>query len=347
MHYLRRFEAWATALREKYGNDLFFHTALNVIFVSAGFVLACIIAFALSLWLHALAWYIFVGILVAAVTFWVLLVRILVRPARDTLHYQKLFISNVAHELRTPLSTIKTSTEVALLDDRLPSATRKVFVDTVCELDRISEIINNLLSLNTLNRPEQIEFQNVDLGPLLDTVVAHLASLARERGVELVVKKDTYRIVWGNATALEQIMTNIIKNAISYTPRNTNGVTTISIHPDYRGSILFSVADNGIGISQKDLFHIFEPFYRADTSRVRNIRKIGSGLGLTIVNEIVRLHHGKINIQSIPRKGTTVTILIPSGLEPSATPPPSTQQQAGGEISIDFSKKGPAKNSLH
>ena len=331
---------WATALREKYVNDLFFHTALNVIFVSAGFVLACIIAFALSLWLHTVAWYIFVGILIAAITFWVLLVRILVQPARDTLHYQKLFISNIAHELRTPLSTIKTSTEVALLDEKLHGSVRKMLVDTICELDRISEIINNLLSLNTLNRPERIEFQNVDLGPLLDTVVSHLSSFARERGIELVLKKDVYRTVWGNSTALEQVMTNLIKNAISYTPRGSSGIVTISIHPDYQGSVRFVVSDNGIGIAQKDLFHIFEPFYRADKSRVRNVRKIGSGLGLTIVNEIVRVHHGKIHIQSIPRKGTTVSVLLPSGIEPGAIPPLNVRQQASSEISVDFSKKG-------
>ena len=331
---------WATALREKYVNDLFFHTALNVIFVSAGFVLACIIAFALSLWLHTVAWYIFVGILIAAITFWVLLVRILVQPARDTLHYQKLFISNIAHELRTPLSTIKTSTEVALLDEKLHGSVRKMLVDTICELDRISEIINNLLSLNTLNRPERIEFQNVDLGPLLDTVVSHLSSFARERGIELVLKKDVYRTVWGNSTALEQVMTNLIKNAISYTPRGSSGIVTISIHPDYQGSVRFVVSDNGIGIAQKDLFHIFEPFYRADKSRVRNVRKIGSGLGLTIVNEIVRVHHGKIHIQSIPRKGTTVSVLLPSGIEPGAIPPLNVRQPASSEISVDFSKKG-------
>ena len=336
---MKRFEAWATALREKYVNDLFFHTALNVIFVSAGFVLVCLIAFALSLWLHTVAWFIFVGILVAAISFWVLLVRILVRPARDTLHYQKLFISNVAHELRTPLSTIKTSTEVALLDEKLPHSVRTTLTDTICELDRISEIINNLLSLNTLNRPEHIEFQNIDLGPLLDQAVTHLSSYARERSIEMMVKKDTYRTVWGNATALEQVMENLIKNAISYTPRNAGGIVTISLHPDYHGSILFSVTDNGIGIAQKDLFHIFEPFYRADKSRVRNVRKIGSGLGLTIVNEIVRIHHGKIQIQSVPRKGTTVSVLLPSGLEPSATPPPSVRQHTGGEISVDFSKR--------
>ncbi|TSC68861.1 MAG: histidine kinase [Parcubacteria group bacterium Gr01-1014_56] len=299
----------------------------------------CVAAFALFLWLNTVTWYIFIGILVVSIASWVLLVRVMVRSVRDTLYYQKIFISNVSHELRTPLSTIKTSTEVALLDEKLPASVRRTLADIVGELNRASEIINNLLSLNIFNRPERIEFQNMDLGPLVDAAVQQLSSLARERNIQIVVKKDNYRIVWGNATALEQVMINLIKNAISYTPKNSGGMVTISAYPDYQGSIIFSVADTGIGISQKDLFHIFEPFYRADTSRVRNINKIGSGLGLTIVNEIVRKHHGKINIQSKPRSGTTVSVLLPSGLEPGASPMPGAEHQAGSEITMDFSKK--------
>ena len=75
--------------------------------------------------------------------------------------------------------------------------------------------------------------------------------------------------------------------------------------------MLLSVSDTGIGISQEDLFHVFEPFYRADTSRARKIKKSGTGLGLTIVNELVRVHHGKIRIQSALRKGTNVHVYLP------------------------------------
>lgn len=323
-------------MQEKYRTDLFSRTTINIGLLLAAFVLACLGAFALSLWLQSAAWYIFLGILAVVIIFTVLLARILLRPVRDTLHYQKLFISNVAHELRTPLSTIKTSTEVALLDDKLPQSQRRVHIDVVNELDRISEIINNLLSLNTLTRPERIEFQNVDLGDLLDIVVRHLSPLARERGVELVIKKDNFRMVWGNPVALEQVMTNIIKNAISYTPKGSGGAVTVSVKPDYHGAIVFAVTDTGIGISQEDLFHIFEPFYRADTSRVRNIHKTGSGLGLTIVNEIVRIHHGRINIQSTPRKGTTVLVALPSGVESVAAQADDTH--GGSEIFLDFTK---------
>ena len=337
---MRRFEELGIVLREKYRTDLFFRTSTYIGFLSIGFVLVCVIAFAFALWIHWLAWYIFNGILLIALICALIFAHILLKPIRDTLRYQKLFISNIAHELRTPLSVIKTSTEVALLDDRITASSRTTHTDVLSELDRVSHILDNLLSLNILNRPERIEFNHVDLGPLADNVVKQLSSLARERGIEIIVKKDAYRIVWGNATALEQIMMNLIKNAVSYTPKGVGGEVTILIQPDYQGSIIFSVSDTGIGISQRDLFHIFEPFYRADTSRVRNIRKVGSGLGLTIVNELVRIQHGKIHIRSVPRKGTTVSVSLPSKIEMN---PPSMQAHAGSkegsEISLDFSKK--------
>src|SRR5581483_3579906 len=182
--YLRRFEEWATALKARYVSDLFFKTSLNVAVVSAGFVALCLVSFGISLYLGYLAWYLFIGSVLFGGISWVALVRAMLRPARDTLHYQKLFISNVAHELRTPLAVIKTETEVALLDDSLNPNMRKVLVEIMGELDRISEIINNLLSLNKLNRPERIEFQSIDLSPVLEKAVRPLQSLARERGIE-------------------------------------------------------------------------------------------------------------------------------------------------------------------
>ena len=283
-------------------------------------------------------WVVFGGTVLLAVAFGALLARVTLRPARQTLHYQKLFISNVAHELRTPLSTIKTSTEVALLDESQPSSLRNTLLEIVGELDRISEIINNLLSLNTFTRPERMQFENTDLGPLIETVVARHQTLARERGVEMVIKMDNYRVVWGNATALEQVVTNLLRNAIGYTPKGSNGVVSISVRPDYRGSVEISVSDTGIGISQDDLFHILEPFYRADTSRVRNIKTGGSGLGLTIVNEIVRVHHGRINIQSAKRKGTTVSVFLPAGAPPGNNGSETQADHDRSEVPIDFSK---------
>jgi signal transduction histidine kinase len=263
--------------------------------------------------------------------------RFMLQPTRNTLYYQKLFISNVAHELRTPLSTIKTSTEVALLDDKLSTPIKHTFDEIIRELDRISEIINNLLSLNTLVRPERMRFSSVDLGPLVEAVSKRLMPLARERRVSVTVRKDGPLNVWGNAVGLEQVLTNLIKNAITYTQKNGNGLVNISLHPDYQGSVVFSVADNGIGIAQSDLAHVFEPFYRADLSRVRSVKSTGSGLGLSIVNEIVRMHHGKINIESAHNQGTTVSVVLPVATTKQVAP--EIKKNLRNHLSVDFSNK--------
>src|SRR5581483_9342730 len=105
--------------------------------------------------------------------------------AREILQSQKRFVSDVAHELRTPLSVIKTASEVALIDPELPRDARATFVEIIGELERISEILNNLLSLNTLGRPEQIHFKSLDMGAVAEVVVARHRPLARERGLRL------------------------------------------------------------------------------------------------------------------------------------------------------------------
>jgi signal transduction histidine kinase len=344
--YLKRFAEWATGLRERYKSDLFFRTTLHIVGLQAALVLVCIIAFWFSLYNTAFAGYAFFGLVLLAIGFGVLLARFTLGPARETLRYQKLFISNVAHELRTPLSVIKTASEVALIDEMLPSAVRRTFTDIAGELDRVSEIINNLLSLNTLTRPERMQFNNVDLGPLVGAVVKRHSLLARERDIKIIVKKDNYRTVWGNATALEQVVTNLIKNAISYTPKDTHGTVSITLRPQ-QDMVLLSVSDSGIGISQEDLFHIFEPFYRADMSRVRKVKKSGSGLGLTIVNEIVRVHHGKIQIQSARRKGTTVAVYLPQGLGRGAPAYMQMDRDSKSEVSVDFSVSRSAPSEAH
>lgn len=326
---MRRSAEWAIALREKYTSDLFFRTTIHVVLLQVFLVGISIVTF---WWTEEL-----ILVLLISIVFGIVVAHFTLRPARETLRYQKLFISNIAHELRTPLSTIKTSSEVAMFDPSLAQPMRKTFTEILGELERISQIINNLLSLNTLTRPERMQFKDVDLGTIVEAVVRRHQSLANERDVKIIVKTDAHRKVWGNASALEQVVTNLLKNAMSYTPKGTGGVITASVRPDYHGMIVLSVSDNGIGIAQEDLFHIFEPFYRADTSRVRKVRKTGSGLGLTIVNEIVRVHHGRISIQSALRRGTTVSVSLPSGLPDNFDGVPGA---LGGQsdVTLDFSK---------
>ncbi len=279
----------------------------------------------------ALGWAIFGALVIFAFVCGALLARFTLGPARRTAQYQKLFISNVAHELRTPLSIIKTESEVALIDEALPSPLKRIFGEIIEELNRASEIINNLLSLETLTRPERMQFQSIDVAPMLDEVVRRLGQLAHERAIKVTIRKEPGAIVWGNATALEQIMTNLIKNALSYTPAKAHGTVSVTLRPE-SGMVLFAVQDTGIGIAQEDLQHIFEPFYRADTSRNRKIKKSGSGLGLTIVSEMVRTHHGRIHVRSELKSGTIVSIYLPQG--------GANKSREKSETSIDYSAPG-------
>jgi signal transduction histidine kinase len=335
-NYSKQFAAWATALQAKYESDLYFRTSVNIVTLQAAFVAICTVAFVLALNFPGQQWTIFAGLIVLALAAGMTLSKFTLGPARDTARYQKLFISNIAHELRTPLSTIKTSSEVALLDEKLPSDLKRTFNEIVEELNRVSEIINNLLSLNTLTRPERMQFSSVDIAPIAETAIKRHMTLARERGIKVLIRKEPGALVWGNAMALEQVMMNLIKNALSYTPADAQGTVTVTVRPDGTGMVLFAVQDTGIGISQADLFHIFEPFYRADTSRNRAIQQTGSGLGLTIVNEMVRSHHGRIRIESQKRKGTTVSVYLPQGGSSKKAADPERS-----ETSIDFSSGTP------
>ncbi len=138
----------------------------------------------------------------------------------------------------------------------------------------------------------------------------------------------------GNTSALEQIITNVLKNAIHYS--HHGGTLLVTLGPDYHGSVDFLVEDHGVGIKRQDLEHIFEPFYRADSSR--NRASGGSGLGLAIVAELVKLHVGKIRVSSVPGKGTMVAVSLPASDVEHA----GQGDQAGDAavVAMDFSRKG-------
>jgi signal transduction histidine kinase len=253
-------------------------------------------------------------ILIALAAFFgYLAARFALSPTRNSLEYQKRFIGNVAHELRTPLSVIRTSTEVALMDDSLSNYSRSTFNGTIEELDRISEIINNLLSFDTLLRPGRIRMKPLQLGEVLALVAKRHADLAATRGISLTFVNECGEdcsYVLGNEVALTQVFTNLVKNALNYTPQHDGRSVEVTLR-DKEDSIQVSVADTGIGIAQKDLYHIFEPFYRGDTARDRSVSGGTSGLGLAIVNDIVRAHRGTTIIRSALNRGTTIEITFP------------------------------------
>ncbi len=277
-------------------------------------------------------------IIMVTIVFSYVIARLALAPTRNALESQKRFIGNIAHELRTPLSIIKTNTEVRLLEPDISASARELHKGNLEELDRISETINNLLSLSASIRPERLEFQDVDLGRVVHAVTQKLRNLTESKHLEMEARLSERRAVWGNVVALEQIVMNIVRNAILYTPQG--GHILVTVEPVYPDFIELTVQDSGAGIARKDLFRIFEPFYRGDPSRKRG--EGGSGLGLTIVSELVKLHNGKITVRSAEGRGTVVTVLLPAGRIEVASKRPGKQSQDINQIEIDFSQNQPS-----
>lgn len=363
--YWRRFAGSVTGFADRYQFDPFLRTQINVIGMLVAFsvFLLALIGILVDYLYHDISLAIVTGVrdsilsgsggpeafslddirsdnlsaiaiitATATVAFGYLLTRVALSPTRNALSSQKQFIGNIAHELRTPLSIIKTNTEVTLLGEAVSAETRKTLESTVEELDRLSDIINNLLSLSASVRPERIEFKPIDIGNVINDVVRKLDGLAKLRNLDVRTKVTSGCYVLGNYSALEQILTNVTKNAINYTARGGN----VEITAEQIGAshVEIIVTDSGAGISRQDLFHIFEPFYRAEPSRNRS--KGGSGLGLAIVSELVRLHHGKITVRSAVGRGTTVLVSLPLAAPPVDA---SLRKSFFDEVAVDYSHR--------
>lgn len=274
--------------------------------------------------------------LIITLLFGYVVARIALIPTRDALGAQKQFIANVAHELRTPLSTLKANSEILLMKADLDQDSVGIIRSNVEEIDRISGIINNLLTLNTFRHIDQMNFTVVNLSDVVRESVHKFEALAMSKEIQLDAEMTPGLEVWGNKSGLVQIVTNLIKNAIVYTPRK--GSVHINVLRSANDRIEFRVNDTGIGIEQEKLRQIFEPFYQVEPSRSQS--RGSSGLGLAIVSELVKLHHGKISIHSTPQVGTVVRVELPA-LNPSdekrlrATPPESTHNA----FVMDFSKR--------
>jgi two-component system phosphate regulon sensor histidine kinase PhoR len=215
----------------------------------------------------------------------------------------------VSHELKTPLTSIKgfiETLEDGAIEDK-QNARRFLFIIKK-HTERLNYIINDLLSLTEIETGKSaLEAGKIDIKGLLDEVVwgfGHALSMKKQKlnadynGQDFNIKADKDKI--------EQVLVNLIDNAIKYTGQRGNIKVSLFEEKD---SIMFTVEDNGIGIPKEHLDRIFERFYRVDKARSRELG--GTGLGLSIVKHIVMLHGGHIDIDSEIGKGTKVTVILP------------------------------------
>ena len=217
------------------------------------------------------------------------------------------FVSDVSHELRTPIANLKLYTELLQhgRSDKQPQYL-KVLQE---QAHRLTVLVDNILDLSRLERRKQVgvHFEPVNINDVIEPVMtahqprAEAAHLALE-----FVPAPNLPLVKGDANQLSQVITNLVANALNYTRRGAVRVQTLR----HAGQVGMRVTDSGSGIDPEDSPHIFERFYRG--RRVRKNDHPGTGLGLAIVKEIVELHHGRIDVESMVDEGTTVTVWLPA-----------------------------------
>lgn len=213
------------------------------------------------------------------------------------------FVANVSHELNTPLTTIKGYVETLLdgmLTDDQGVAVRFLTVVNN-ESDRMARLVRDLLTLSTLDNLTAYQKRRIFLDELALNVANKIAVAAQQKNVHLGISiPEEIPPVWANSDEIEQVLLNIVSNAIKFTP--TGGEVMLSISADAQ-EVSVLVRDNGIGIPAEDLPNIFERFYRVDKARSRE--QGGTGLGLAIAQQIIEGHGGRIWVESQLGQGTT------------------------------------------
>jgi two-component system sensor histidine kinase CiaH len=233
-----------------------------------------------------------------------LLARRTLRPIEEAMEAQGRFVSDASHELRTPLTAMHTEIEVALRDSKLDKTQmRELLKSNLEEVDKLQGLSDRLLQL-TNGRDVVMSSVPLDESAIdaMNRVMKN--ALAKKIAIENNIGRAHVR---GNQESLTDLLTILLDNAIKYSPEKSNVVMSSKTDGKYAQ---IQLRDNGIGIKASDLPHIFDRFYRADTSRShQNVS--GYGLGLSIAKKIVDLHNGTIDAHSTPGKGTTFTIRIP------------------------------------
>ncbi len=238
------------------------------------------------------------------------LTGITLRPIREARDRERRFLADAAHELRTPLSVMKSGNEVVLRSEAdMSPRMKKLLTENVEEIDSLTRIANGLLSLASEKEKATKKRLLVNLHPVLSGVVKKLESIARTRRVKLTfIAKESAKALTVHADqgALARAFENLIENAIKYT--KSDGTVEVTLSGKGK-SALIQILDTGIGISPDDLPHVMEPFYRADAARTS---MDGSGLGLSIVAETIEAHGGRVSIESKLEVGTTVNVTLPT-----------------------------------
>jgi heavy metal sensor kinase len=217
------------------------------------------------------------------------------------------FSSDASHELRTPLTVMKGETELALRRPREAGDYTVVLESNLEEIDRMTRIVDELLFLSRADMGEvKTERLPVKLELLLEDIHRQASLLGQEQNVQVVLGLVMPALVLGDELRLRELFLNLVDNAVKYSRHG--GTVDISLITQ-GNQAKFIIADQGIGISRDDQERIFDRFFRTDDARTHT--KKGTGLGLAICAWIADSHHGRIEVESEPNKGSTFTVLLP------------------------------------
>lgn len=218
------------------------------------------------------------------------------------------FVSNVSHELKTPITSIKVLADSLLAQEDAPAELyREFMVDITDEIERENKIINDLLSLVKLDKTAgEMNIANISINELLEQILKRLRPIAQKRNIELVF--ESFRPVNAEVdeVKLSLAISNLVENAIKY--NFDDGWVRVSLNADHK-FFYVKISDSGVGIPEDVQDHIFERFYRVDKARSRETG--GTGLGLSITRNAILMHRGAIKVYSKEKEGTTFTVRVP------------------------------------
>ena len=213
---------------------------------------------------------------------------------------------NIAHDLKSPITRIRGLSEVSLTTGASLTEYGEMAASTIEECDRLLDMINTMLFISKTEAGVlQLEKNKIDIGAVICDACDLFQSAAEDKGLTMVCHVDENISVDADMRLIQRMIANLLDNAIKYTL--PDGRVDVSAHTDGKRGVQIAIADTGIGISRKDLPHIFERFYRCDPSRSQS----GTGLGLSFARTVARAHGGDIFVKSTPDQGSTFTVTLP------------------------------------
>ena len=230
------------------------------------------------------------------------------RPIQEMVDEQNRFITDASHELRTPITSLKTSIEVYLRDkNHTATQSDKLLESNLEEVNSLQTLSDDLIKLTqNIKENNNILFENISLTEIIVEAQKKVSNLAKHKNIT-IKNQVTDLTLEADKQSLVETFVILLDNAIKYSPKGKT-VTITSKKTD--GSILLEVKDQGFGVDEKDLPHLFDRFYRADKSRTK-MDVSGYGLGLSIAKQIIDKHGGTISVESEVNKGTTFFIHLP------------------------------------